>query len=192
MLPRKGTAIVKLLNGKQIGGRVLLAKHDKFAQKSFGAPTYSQANVSEVQKEDRQEGESSSEDSCSSAECHALSVENGVFDESLWAGTPVGERLSSQQHQGRVALRSREQCRDCENIDKVKSFESTIDIDKVKSFESTIDIDKVKSFESTIDIDKVRSFESTVDIDKAKSFESTIEIDQVKSFKSAFQEDGPA
>ncbi|KAF4649194.1 hypothetical protein FOZ61_001645, partial [Perkinsus olseni] len=151
--------------------------------------------------EDCREGGSSSEDSCSSAECHALSVENGVFDESLWAGTP-GRDYRVNIKDG--LLYARDSNVETENIDKVKSFESiididkaksfesTIDIDKVKSFESTIDIDKVKSFESTIDIDKVKGFESTIDIDKVKSLESTIEIDQVKSFKSAFQEDGPA
>ncbi|EER16375.1 hypothetical protein Pmar_PMAR000278, partial [Perkinsus marinus ATCC 50983] len=139
MLPRKGTAIVKLktdveaerviqlLNGKQIGGRVVLAKHDKFAQKTVDSNP--QVNLSEAQQRVCQLDDSSSEESSSSAECHILAVETGVLDDSHWANTSLEERLSSQQCQERIVPDIVALCQTSKGVEsaEAKSFESNIE-----------------------------------------------------------------
>ncbi|EER19801.1 hypothetical protein Pmar_PMAR027174 [Perkinsus marinus ATCC 50983] len=167
MFPRKGTAIVKLktdveaerviqlLNGKQIGGRVVSAKQDKFAQKTVDSNP--QVNLSEAQQRVCQLDGSSAEESSSSAKCHILAVETGVFDDSHWAKTSLEERLSSQQCQKRIVPDIVALCQTSKGVESVeaKSFESNIENIESKSFESSIE--NVEKAYDDIEVENIES-----------------------------------
>ncbi|EER11896.1 hypothetical protein Pmar_PMAR008514 [Perkinsus marinus ATCC 50983] len=168
--------VIQLLNGKQIGGRVMLAKQDKFAQKTVDSNP--QVNLSEAQQRVCQLDGSSSEESSSSAECHILAVETGVFDDSHWAHTSLDERLSSQQCQERIGPDIVALCQISKGVESVeaKSFESNIENFESKSFESNIENIEGKGFESSIE-----------NVEKAYH---DIEVENIESCRSRLRE-GP-